>query len=159
MIVEVFCKSKTPESAYQPMHWSCTVMSLGVHVLCLRRLTGCFDQAHSFHAEDSTVTSELHCLLSSSALIREPEGLAMEIKHLVLICIFLQQMQATRLALFVNRKWKWSRSVVSGLLHCRQTLPSEPPGTWPFVNRRKQQIIQCIRVANATISLDQAMSY
>ena len=73
-------------------------------MLCLRRLTGCFDQAHPFHAEDSTVTGELHCLLSSSALVREPEGLAMEIKHLVLICIFLHQMQARRLALFVNRK-------------------------------------------------------
>ena len=50
------------------------------------------------------MTGELHCLLSSSALVREPEGLAMEIKHLVLICIFLHQMQARRLALFVNRK-------------------------------------------------------
>ena len=48
----------------------------------------------------------------------------MEIKLLVLIYLFLHQMQARRLALFVNR--------------------------------RKQQITQYIRVANATVSLGQA---
>lgn len=102
-----------------------------------RRLTGCFDLANFFHARESSCsieTNECPLLSVSSSLTKsKPEGQKMEIKHLVLVYIFLSQMQARNFALSVARI----------ALHQSLTL---------------EESSNHIRVANPTVSSGQPMS-